>query len=33
MKKEMQKDSKVLGHDVANVGLSVYVKENAKNDE
>lgn len=33
MKKEMQKDSKVLGHDVANVGMNVYVKENAKKNE
>ena len=27
MKKEMEKDSKVLGHDVASTGMKVYVKE------
>ena len=27
MKKEMEADSKVLGHDVASTGMKVYVKE------
>ena len=30
VKKEMEKDSKVLGHDVSTTGMKVYVKENAK---
>ena len=27
MKKEMLKDSKVLGHDIATTGMKIYVKE------